>query len=293
MRLPMRTTRSLSHVTSLAAAVLFLVLGAAGCAKSSGSYSAAGGAPGGVDAYYEGDASVAPSSDGAEYREEAYADGGAKMDARYLEAPPAPAPSSGPVVQPTEPEPKPPADGEPPKNHGRQIIYTADMQVSVFNVEDTMKKAEALPETFGGWIQARSEGYVQMKIPARRLREAMEEITKWGRVDRKSLQASDVTAEYVDLDSRIRVLRSTQAQLLELLTKAKTVEETLNVRRALDQVTMELEVALGRMRQLESQIAFSTLSLNLVEQGPHLPNPSSNDPFPWVDMLGVEATEYN
>lgn len=292
MRLPMRTPRSLSRVTSLAAAVLFLLLGSPGCAKSSASYTAAE-APGGGGAYYEGDASAAPSYDGAEYREESYAGDEGDMDGRYLAAPPAPSPSSGPVMQPTEPEPKPPVDGEPPKNHGRQIIYTADMQVSVFNVEDTMKKAEALPETFGGWIQARSEGYVQMKIPARRLREAMDEITKWGRVDRKSLQASDVTAEYVDLESRIRVLRSTQAQLLELLTKAKTVEETLNVRKALDQVTMELEVALGRMRQLESQIAFSTLTLNLVEQGPHLPNPSSNDPFPWVDLLGVEATEYN
>jgi hypothetical protein len=249
-------------------------------------------APGGGGAYYEGDAASSPDDDKGAYREESFADESG-MDGRYLSAPPAPAPSDGPVMQPTEPGPKPPADGEPPKAHGRQIIYTADMQISVFNVEDTMKKAEALPESFGGWIQTRSEGYVQMKIPARRLREAMDEVAKWGRVDRKSLQASDVTAEYVDLDSRIKVLRSTQAQLLELLTKAKNVEETLAVRRALDQVTMELEVALGRMRQLESQIAFSTLTLNLVEQGPHLPNPSSNDPFPWVDLLGVEATEYN
>jgi len=248
---------------------------------------------GGSGASYEASPSApSPSSDMA-YEREAYGAEDGVLTRDLLATPADTAPVDGSTIQPVAPSPIPPVDGEPPKAHGRQIIYTADMHVSVFNVEDTMKKAEALPEALGGWVQARSEGHVQMKIPARRLREAMDEIARWGRVDRKSLQASDVTAEYVDLESRIRVLRSTQAQLLELLTRSKTVEETLNVRKALDQVTMELEVALGRMRQLESQIAFSTLTVDLVEQGPHLPNPSSNDPFPWVDMLGVEATEYN
>jgi hypothetical protein len=55
---------------------------------------------------------------------------------------------------------------------------------------------------------------------------------------------------------------------------------------------MELEVALGRMRQLQTLISFSTLTVNLIERGPHQPVPSSNDPFPWVDSLGVEATEW-
>jgi hypothetical protein len=55
---------------------------------------------------------------------------------------------------------------------------------------------------------------------------------------------------------------------------------------------MQLETALGRMRQLQSQISFSTLTVTLVEQGPYANTPSSNDPFPWVDSLGVEATEW-
>ena len=46
------------------------------------------------------------------------------------------------------------------------------------------------------------------------------------------------------------------------------------------------------MRQLKNMIAFSTLSLTLRERGPHTPTPSSNDPFPWVNDLGVESTEW-
>ena len=290
MRSSMLHPRTRSRILFLAAAILQLQL-ATGCAASGARLDSAE-LGSGRESYAPSLAATGSSADMAiEYP--AHEADVSEESRRMFAAPIDSAPGGGSTTQPALPSPEPVADGAPASAHGRQIVYTAEMQVSVFNVEDTMKKAEALPETYGGWIQTRNEGYVQMKIPARRLREAMDELAKWGRVDRKSLQASDVTAEYVDLESRIRVLRSTQAQLLELLTRSKTVEETLNVRKALDQVTMELEVALGRMRQLESQIAFSTLTLVLAEQGPHLPNPSSNDPFPWVDMLGVEATEYN
>ncbi len=177
-------------------------------------------------------------------------------------------------------------------DHGRQIIYTATLQVGVYNLADAMKTAEALPERYGGWVHMRTEGQVVMRIPADGLRNMMDELGKLGVVQSRTLQAQDVTAEYVDLESRIKVLLETQAQLLALLDKAKTVEEALHVRKALDDVTMELEVALGRMRQLSNLIAFSTLTLYLYELGPTQPIPSSNDPFPWVNELGVETTEW-
>ena len=208
-------------------------------------------------------------------------------------ASPAPKPAPGDGAGGGEPEPEPAvAEPDQPDDHGRQIIYTATMEIGVYNVKEAMKVAEALPERFGGWIHSRSEGYLTIKIPAKNLQPAMNELGKLGNVTARNLQAQDVTAEYVDLDTRIRVLRETQTQLLALLKKAKNVEEALHVRQALDDVTMQLETALGRMRQLQSMISFSTLTVTLSEQGPYTGTPSSNDPFPWVDSLGVEATEW-
>lgn len=206
-------------------------------------------------------------------------------------ASPAPKPAPADGANQGEPEPAV-AEPDKPDDHGRQIIYTATMEIGVYNVKEAMKVAEALPERFGGWIHSRSEGYLTIKIPAKNLKPAMNELGKLGNVTSRNLQAQDVTAEYVDLDTRIRVLRETQTQLLALLKKAKNVEEALHVRQALDDVTMQLETALGRMRQLQSMISFSTLTVTLSEQGPYTNTPSSNDPFPWVDSLGVEATEW-
>ncbi len=201
-----------------------------------------------------------------------------------------------PVLQsPAGPQSTPgtPAAAEPQQDlAGRMIIYSAGMRIAVFNLEEAMEKAESLPERFGGYVHSMDAGALVLKIPARKLRPAMAELAGYGVVEQRSLSTQDVSAEYVDIESRIRALESTHKQLIELLSKARTVDEALHVRQALDQVGAELEVMKGRMRQLDNLIAFSTLSLSLYERGPHTPTPSSNDPFPWVDSLGVEATEW-
>lgn len=239
-----------------------------------------------------------------EYAKSAIGAADEKMDEAYGAAPVEYEPPSGELAAPVSPTTPAPSTGsgvsrgepavEEPRNDpgGRLIIYTAAMRVAVFNVEEAMANAEALPERFGGYVHSMGDGEIVLKIPARRLREAMKELADYGVVEQRSLSTQDVGAEYVDMQSRIRALESTQKQLLELLSKARTVDEALHVRAALDQVNSELEVLKGRMRQLDSLIAFSTLTLSMYERGPNTPVPSSNDPFPWVDSLGVEATEW-
>jgi hypothetical protein len=179
------------------------------------------------------------------------------------------------------------------KTYARQIIYTAEMQISVYKLDDAMQRAEELTLAAGGYIQNLSQGYYVLRIPAPALRGVMDDLARLGVVEARTLQASDVTEQYVDLTTRIKVLRETQAQLLSLLKQARNVEEALKVRASVDAVTMELEQAMGRLRMLESLIGFSTLTVRMSQRGPQNTVPSSNDPFPWVDGLGVEATEWN
>lgn len=203
-------------------------------------------------------------------------------------------------TKPTDaPEAEPLAVGKDPQNPSpapvaekRQVIYTATMQVSVFDLEHSLEVVESLPERYGGWMQQRVDNQIVLRIPAERLAEAMATVAELGVVDYRLLEALDVTAEYTDLESRIRILAEMQKQLQALLARATTVEQALEIRRALDAVTLELEAARAQMRELSKSIAFSTLILSLVERGPTQLVPSSNDPFTWVDQLGVEVTDY-
>jgi hypothetical protein len=174
----------------------------------------------------------------------------------------------------------------------RYIIYVANMTVAVFNLDDAIAKAEALPEAVGGYVHSMDGGTLVLRVPAKKLRQALTDIAELGVVEHRSLSAQDVSAEFVDIESRIRALETTQKQLLELMGKARTVDEALHVRQALDGVTSELEVLKGRMRQLDNLIAYSTITVTLMERGPHTGAPSSNDPFKWADELGVESTEW-
>lgn len=232
-----------------------------------------------------------------------------RSEATSVTAAPARGPTGGVASGPStptstlpEPRPKPTEaregdpksdDSDPKKQYARQIIYTAEMQLSVYKLDDAMARAEALTLAAGGYVQNLAQGYYVLRIPAPALRGVMDELAHLGVVEARTLQARDVSEEYVDLTTRIRVLRETQQQLLILLKQARNVDEALKVRESVDRITMELEQAMGRLRMLESLIGFSTLTVRMSQRGPQNTIPSSNDPFPWVDGLGVEATEWN
>jgi len=218
----------------------------------------------------------------------------ADLDTKYKdEAPPmdTSVTSTGNVIEPA-PMPEPAPEQPAPESASRKVVYTASLQVSVYELDDAMEFAEALPERYGGWVQSRYENQITLRVPADRLREAMSELAALGMVLGKTLQASDVTAEYTDLESRLIVLTQMEEQLVALLAQAKTVEESLKIRQELERVRIELELARARMRTLSELISFSTLTLYLVQRGPLNPEVGGNDPFPWVDELGVESTEY-
>ncbi|MEM9456417.1 MAG: DUF4349 domain-containing protein [Myxococcota bacterium] len=178
------------------------------------------------------------------------------------------------------------------KDFARQVVYSGAMQLSVFDLAKTKEQVEALVVDAGGYVQSLKAQTMVLRVPARRFRSVSTALGKLGRVDRQEFEALDVTEEFYDLKTRIEVLRRTQTQLLSLLDKARTVSQALEVRRELDKVTLELESALGKQRVLAAQVQFSALSLALDERIPQIDVPSTNDPFPWVDEIGVEGTAW-
>ncbi|WP_219908113.1 DUF4349 domain-containing protein [Enhygromyxa salina] len=198
----------------------------------------------------------------------------------------APAPAEAPELTATE---------QDPADHGdvtRQVIYTALLHVAVFDLDAAAELTESLPQRYGGWIESRYDYQITIRIRANRLFDAMKELMALGVVLDRTLLAEDVTAEYIDLDSRILVLEEIVAQLEALLARATSVEQALKIRVELDRIRIELEAARVRMRQLAEMIDFSTLTVILSPRTDVGQLPTSNDPFPWVDDLGVEITAY-
>jgi hypothetical protein len=210
--------------------------------------------------------------------------------------------AGGPPSSLPEPKPKPvearegepkPDDTDPKKQFARQIIYTAELQLSVYKLDDAMARAEALTLAAGGYVQNLSRATTSCGSPPRPCAASWTSSpTSASSRPAPSKPATSPRSTSTSPPASASSARPRQ-QLLVLLKQARNVDEALKVRESVDRITMELEQAMGRLRMLESLIGFSTLTVRMSQRGPQNTIPSSNDPFPWVDGLGVEATEWN
>jgi Domain of unknown function (DUF4349) len=87
-----------------------------------------------------------------------------------------------------------------------------------------------------------------------------------GRVQAREESGEDVSQEFVDLEARTRHLGAVERQLLELLQRARTVSAALAVQSQLNATQLELEQVRGRLRFLDDQTAFATISLSIRER---------------------------
>src|SRR5690606_16930823 len=72
---------------------------------------------------------------------------------------------------------------------------------------------------------------LQLRVPAGSLDSLVEDLeTALGSPDHKSIQAQDVTEQYIDLETRMANKRAYLEQYRQLLTQARTMEDMLTVR---------------------------------------------------------------
>jgi len=160
-----------------------------------------------------------------------------------------------------------------------KVIQTASLRLSVARggYEDAVSEARTVAARLGGFVVSSEtvqrtagrplRGSLTIRVPSRRYAEAMAAVSRLGRIESVNEGSEDVSAEYVDLQSRARHLEAVERQLLELLDRADTVAAALAVQGQLSQTQLELEQTRGRIRFLDDQTAYSTISLELRERG--------------------------
>ncbi len=173
----------------------------------------------------------------------------------------------------------------------RLIIKTATLTLEVLDVtaaeQSLRQRVEALNgfvvsvQTYGSGSELRST--VVFRVPVTHFEAVLSDIEGLAhKVLRRSISGNDVTEEYVDLESRLRNLEATNTRLLDLLARAQTVEEALQVNQALTDIQGQIEWTKGRMQYLEQSAAMSTITVELVPVPP---------PTPIVDEDGWQPLE--
>jgi uncharacterized protein DUF4349 len=163
------------------------------------------------------------------------------------------------------------SNGAPDALDTRRIIRNGSLDLLVNDVSQSIDKIGSIVTRVGGFVekssQTNSGGHsasVTVRVPAARLDPVIVQIKALATtVDRESVEARDVTREYIDLDARLRNAQAEEAQYLQILKRATTIKDTLDVTEKLADVRGRIEQMQGEMKFLTAQIDMSTLEIQL------------------------------
>lgn len=94
-----------------------------------------------------------------------------------------------------------------------------------------------------------------------------------GKLTSKQIPATDVSQEYVDLQSNRRNRRAEETRLLDLMNKARRWQDVLTIEKELSRVRGGIEQATGRLRYLSNLTTHSTITVHLHQPGKEPPKP--------------------
>jgi hypothetical protein len=177
---------------------------------------------------------------------------------------------------------------------------TLGLAVGRGRLAKTMTQLTALAGAYGGFVansQTQSGagaggapyGSVTVQVPVQSFSAVLRQAQTLGRTSGLTTKATDVTGQYVDLQSRITALQDTRQQYLTILAKATTVGDVLAVQEQLDGVQTQIEQLQGQLQVLSSETSYSTLTVTVNEGTPPPPPgplPGSGLVRAWHDSVG-------
>lgn len=167
------------------------------------------------------------------------------------------------------------------------LIYTATMNLAVFQVAEASKQVETMARESGGFLARRDDTSIVIRIPAGKFEDILKRIEKLGDVLHRNVAAEDVTEQFMDAEVRLKNARAVRERLQQLLEKATKVEESLSIEKELTRIGTEIETLEGKLKYLRDRVMFSTITVSFQPKQSDNVKPSVRIPVDWLNDLGL------
>lgn len=160
----------------------------------------------------------------------------------------------------------------------RKLIRNVNMEVETETFDELLNSIESRVRDFGGYIENSSthngssyygnqnrDANMTIRIPADRLDEFLSQVSSESNVINKSENVSDVTLQYVDMESHKEALLAEQESLLRLMEQAESIEDIIILESRLTDVRYQIESMEARLRTIDNQVTYSTVYLYIQE----------------------------
>lgn len=157
----------------------------------------------------------------------------------------------------------------------RKIVYNASVRMETTDYDTTCAALQEAVTAANGYLESTDQGgskdsgsrytYYTARIPAENYRSFLTAAGEAGNVTSLNESAQDITAEYVDVEARLKALNDQRDRLNALADKAETTADLLEIESQLSDVQYQLESYTGQMRLMDNQVRYSTVDISLQE----------------------------
>ena len=133
----------------------------------------------------------------------------------------------------------------------RKIVYNASVRMETTDYDTTRAALQEAVTAANGYLESTDQGgskdsgsrytYYTARIPAENYRSFLTAAGEAGNVTSLNESAQDITAEYVDVEARLKALNDQRDRLNALADKAETTADLLEIESQLSDVQYQLE----------------------------------------------------
>ncbi len=177
-----------------------------------------------------------------------------------------------------------------PVLQGPPVIRQAQLNISVGagTFDSKLSLARTLVEAEGGYIAGTSAqaapidnqirtGVINFMVPAANFDATIDDLSKIGKVQNEQITGTDVSGQYLDLQTRLNNAEAQRTAMLALLTQAKNINDLIAVQNQIAQITGTIEQLKGQIKYLDQHTAFSALTITMTEAPATAPAPVSDN----------------
>jgi len=184
--------------------------------------------------------------------------------------------------------------GTVPEQQGDLTKIIRDGRIGIVIADGSFSKGVAgvtqIARRNGGFVlesSSRDErsGALTLRVPAKRFDDTMLALRALsgqldGEVEFQDITGQDVTAEFIDLQARLDILKDRRELLLDIQADATSTSEILRLAALIDDVQLQIENIQGRLNFLKDQVAEATIKVEVRERDVQAEDPGSDPENP-------------
>ena len=171
------------------------------------------------------------------------------------------------------PNPSTSSTPDAPEETGDKIIKNGNLSVETLEFDKFVSDLAAAVAQYNGYIEEsstygsrkyRSADYT-IRIPYKQYDSFIGVVGNLATITSSSESIENVTLQYVDIEARLNALKAERDSFMELMDKAETIDEILQIQSYLTDVNYQIESYTSQLRALENKVSYSTIRINVSE----------------------------